>query len=99
MEKENKNESNKPIDLSNALDNVGSLRDRQERGNKFFSEDSRLTGWITKYSAGFIKDKHQAAYVLMVFVVLIVIATLFLLFGGDSSQPTSGTIPLDQFVP
>jgi len=87
MEEGNKNQSNKKtIDLSHALDDVGSASqgDRQESRYGFSSKDSRLTRWVIRYSGGFIKDKHQVAYILMGFVVLAVMATLFLLVNSGT---------------
>jgi len=60
---------------------------------------SKIIQWVMKYSGGYIKDERRASYVILGFVVLAMIVSLLLFFGGDSAQPTSGNIPQDQFVP
>jgi len=47
---------------------------------------SKMVGWVIKYSGGYIKNKNQANYVLMGFVVLAIAISLFLFFGGGETQ-------------
>lgn len=38
--------------------------------------------WVIKYSGGLVKDKIQAKYVLLGFVLVAIVISLILLFGG-----------------
>ena len=40
--------------------------------------------WVIKYSGGYVKDEKQASHVLIGFVVLAIIISLFLIFSGGS---------------
>jgi hypothetical protein len=42
----------------------------------------KLADFLVKYSGGLIKDENQAAYVILGFVVVAIIVSLFLIFGG-----------------
>jgi len=46
----------------------------------------KLASFIVKYSGGLIKDETQAAYVIIGFVVVAIIISLFLIFGGGKSE-------------
>jgi len=50
--------------------------------------------WTIKYSGGIIKNEKQASYVILGFVVLAIIISLFLIFGR---QNKSGN--LENFTP
>ena len=45
---------------------------------------SKIIDWIIKYSGGIIKDESQASYVVIGFVIISIIISGFLLFGGNS---------------
>lgn len=45
-------------------------------------ENAGVSNWIIKYSGGHIKDKTQANIFLLVFVIIAVIVSLVLFFGG-----------------
>jgi len=54
----------------------------------FESENPKIIQWVIKYSGGYIKDEKQAQYVILGFVVVAIIISLFLIFGGgNSSKP------------
>jgi hypothetical protein len=42
----------------------------------------KIIQWLIKYSGGLIKNERQAAYILIGFVVLAIIVSLFLVFRG-----------------
>lgn len=58
-------------------------KEYQDSAQSFGPENSKIVQWIIKYSGGVIKDEKQANYVLIGFVVLATILSLFLLFSGD----------------
>lgn len=47
---------------------------------------SKLTQWVIKYSKGLVKNEESANYVLLGFVVVAIIISLFLILGGDEAQ-------------
>ena len=50
-------------------------------------EIPKLTALVIKYSGGSIKDRRQAEYILLGFVIVAIIISLFLFFSGDSVPP------------
>jgi len=64
----------------------------QRSARSFNSEKSGMIQWVIKYSGGLVKNEKQASYVLIGFVVLVIIISLFLIFGGGSGG--SNRIPL-----
>lgn len=64
---------------------------------KYYREPNTpgVVRWVIKYSGGLVKDGNQASYVLIGFVVVAIIISLFLIFGG-SGTPAS-KIPLSPF--
>ena len=57
---------------------------------------SKLVGWIVKYSGGLIKGEAQANYALLAFVVVMVLFSLFLVFGQKKSS--NFVIPQEMFI-
>jgi hypothetical protein len=49
----------------------------------------KLAGFLVKYSGGLIKDETQASYVIIGLVVVAIIVSLFLFFGGGRPKPSS----------
>lgn len=45
-------------------------------------ETPKIIQWVMKYSGGLIKNEKQAQYALLGFIILIIIVSLFLIFGG-----------------
>jgi hypothetical protein len=58
----------------------------QWRAVKYYNEPAtpKVVKWVTKLSGGLIKDENQASYVLIGLVVVAIIVSLFLFFGGGS---------------
>lgn len=58
------------------------------------SQTPKVIQWVIKYSGGYIKNKNQANYVVLGFIILAIIISLFLFFGGDEeAQITPGINP------
>ncbi|KKT29664.1 MAG: hypothetical protein UW15_C0008G0030 [Parcubacteria group bacterium GW2011_GWC1_44_10] len=51
----------------------------------FQTPTPKIVGWVIKYSGGAIKDEKQANYVLIGFVAVAIVVSLFLIFGGGGS--------------
>jgi len=47
----------------------------------------KMADFIVKYSGGLIKDENQASYVILAFVVVAIIISIFLFFWGGSQKP------------
>ena len=58
----------------------------QRTRQSFQTPMPKIVGWVIKYSGGYIKNEKQANYVLIGFVVLVIIISLFLFFGDYNSQ-------------
>jgi len=58
----------------------------QRHVHSFQSPPSKIVEWVLKYSGGYVKDKNQANYVLLGFVVVGVIFTFTLLFSGRNKD-------------
>ena len=107
QEKENKED----IDLSDApKDSDGSNTDakpqeeqqRPERPEEVFLPGTpKIIQWVIRYSGGLVKDEKQASYVLIGFVAVAIIVSLFLFFGGGEKQETlpEDFINQPQFLP
>lgn len=54
----------------------------QHSTRSFQSQTPKIVGWVIKSSGGYIKDERQANYVLIGFVVVVIVISLFLVFGG-----------------
>ena len=79
------NEDNKGIDLSHALDDSSSrikFEGEQQYVRPYYSDTPKIIQLVMKYSGGLVKDEKQANYVLIGFVVVAIIVSLFLFFGG-----------------
>ena len=58
----------------------------QQSARSFQTPTPKIVEWVIKYSSGLVKDKKQANYVLIGFVVLMIIISLFTMFSGESSK-------------
>ena len=103
MDQENKN--NDGMDLGGGLNDSDTgvkFQDSGWRAMKDYreSETPKIIRWVIKYSGGLVKDKKQAQYVLLGFVLLVIIISLFLIFGGGgesiSKKPSSDLINIPQ---
>ena len=68
-------------------------QDNKNKGEKestqvFFPGTPKIIQWTIKYSGGLVKDEKQASYVLVGLVALMIIISLFLVFGGGGTQET-----------
>ena len=97
MDQDNKN--NEDIDLSGALkdsDNVPeSQNGEQQPAQTFLPGTPKIIQWTIKCSGGLIKDEKQASYVLISFIVVAIIISLVLVFGGGEKQNTP---PVEQYI-
>jgi len=61
----------------------------------------KLAGLIVRYSGGLIKDETQASYVILGLVVVAIIISLFLFFGGSKTPENIPAKYIDkpQFLP
>lgn len=91
------NNDDRGIDLSHALDDSSSRikfeGEEFQRPRSFETPTPKIVQWIIKYSGGAVKDEQQANYVLIGFVVLAIIVSLFLFFGGGSGGKGSRLPP------
>ncbi|OIO52115.1 MAG: hypothetical protein AUJ11_00935 [Parcubacteria group bacterium CG1_02_44_65] len=100
MDQDNKN--NEGIDLSGALKDSSTgvkFEGEQRYARSYYPGTPKVIQWVITYSGGLVKDEKQASYVLIGFFILVIVIFLMFIFGSGSNQPTSGTIPPDQFVP
>jgi len=67
----------------------------QQTRQSFQTATPKIVEWVIKYSGGLVKDEKQASYVLIGFVVVAIIVSLFLIFGAVSS---SSPPPADQII-
>ncbi len=52
-----------------------------------YDETPKMVRLVMKFSGGAIKEQRQAEYVLLGFVVLMIILSFFLFFGGNDIKP------------
>ncbi|MDA1335195.1 MAG: hypothetical protein O2794_04290 [bacterium] len=64
-----------------------------QRPQSFQTPTPKIVQWVIKYSGGLVKDEKQANYVLIGFVAVAIIISLFLFFGGGSSSYNEKIIP------
>ena len=66
----------------------------------FQTPTPKIVQWAIKYSGGYVKDEKQANYVLLGFVALAIIVSIFLVSGGSSLGRSGKTpIPAGQNIP
>lgn len=58
----------------------------QHSTRSFQTPTPKIIQWVIKYSGGLIKDETQANYVLIGFIALAIIFSLFLVFNNSSSN-------------
>ncbi len=58
----------------------------RQPAQSFQTSTPKIVEWVIKYSGGYVKDEKQANYVLIGFVVLAIVISLFLVFGSDSDS-------------
>ena len=57
----------------------------QRTTRSFETLTPKIVQWVIKYSDGYVKDEKQANYVLIGFVMVAIIISLFLIFGGGGN--------------
>ena len=90
MDQNNKN--NEVVDSSGSLKDSGTgVKFNEYRAPRsHYPGTPKIIQWVIKYSGGLVKDEKQASYILIGFVVLAIIVSLFLFFGRGSD--TSRTL-------
>lgn len=83
---EQNNKEKESIDVSGALKEVKSGVKFQGRQYSPYPFQPKIIQWIIKYSGGLIKNPKQAAYFLLGFIVLAIVISLFLFFGGEKAE-------------
>ena len=65
---------------------------------KYYRETNtpKIIKLVMKYSGGSIKEENQASYVLIGFVVVAIVISLYLFFGGKSTQQKIPPAVLEQ---
>ena len=73
--------------------------------NQYSPGTPKIIQWVIKNSGGLVKNERQASYVLLSFIVLAVIISLFLIFGSRGSRKITETFappaeaPAEEVVP
>lgn len=83
----NQENNNNGIDLSKRLnESTAKSQSGQWSSGPYVSPFApKIIRWLIKYSGGLIKNESWAAYVLIGFVALAIIVSLFLFFGEEKS--------------
>lgn len=65
-----------------------------QQSRSFQRSTPKIVQWVIKYSGGLVKDEKQANYVLLGFVVVAVVISLFLFFsdGEKNTLPPKNII-------
>ena len=58
----------------------------QRPSQSFQTPTPKIVQLVIKYSGGAVKDENQANYFLIGFVVLAIVVSLFLIFGGEKNK-------------
>lgn len=80
-------EDKKGVDLSDVLKNApprGSASQSPELGQSY--QPPKIIELVIKHSGGLVKDEKQANYVILGFVTLAIVISLFLFFGGGETS-------------
>ena len=95
-------QSEQPADLSHSLKRV---QEPSQNGGwqalRYYREplNPKIISWVIRYSGGLVKDEKQASYVLLGFVVVAVVISLFLIFGVTNKNTFVPKIMDDNFSP
>ncbi len=79
---------NQKADISGLFKELDHKEGPQTSGFQKSYQSSKIIQWTMWLSGGRIKTEKQATYVLLGFVVLVIIISLFLLFSGGGSSDT-----------
>ena len=60
-----------------------------------------IVRWLIKRSGGLIKTEKQATFVIFAFIILAILISLFLVFGGGGQRSPEETFapPAEEFIP
>ncbi len=96
------NNDDRGIDLSHALDDSSSRikfeGEEFQRPRSFQTPTPKIVQWVIKYSGGYVKDEQQANYVLIGFVAIAIIISLFLFFGATGWVTSTDKAAIDQML-
>ena len=83
-------ENNGAIDLSKPLGSSGeeSQYEVQSSEQVFRPGTPKIIQCLIEHSGGLVKNERQAQYLIFGFIALMVIISLFLVFGGDGEEFT-----------
>lgn len=71
----------------------------QSSNQSFGGSTPKIVGWVMQYSGGYIKNETQANYVLLGFVVLAIIVSLFFFLSGNSkSTPAEERVAREEML-
>lgn len=70
----------------------------QRTRQSFQTPTPKIVQWVIKYSGGYVKDEKQANYVLLGFVAVAIIISLFLIFGNSTSGDLEKIIPKNPYI-
>lgn len=98
MDQDDKN--NEGIDLSGSLkdSDTGVKFEEYRASASYYPGTPKIIQWVIKYSGGLVKDEKQASYVLIGFVVVAIIISLFLIFGNSTSGDLEKIIPKKPYI-
>ena len=96
MDQENKNDEG--IDLSDSLKDSGTgvKFDEYRMPRSYYPGTPKIIQWVIKYSGGLIKNEKQAQYVLIGFVAVAIIISLFLFYNSVTSNRSQKLTPAQQ---
>lgn len=83
MNQDNKN--NEKIDLSDEFKN-SDIDTKHTTVNSFYPEAPKMIQWVIKYSGGLAKNKKQASYVLIGFIIIMITIALFSFFNPNNQS-------------
>lgn len=81
------------MDQNNEPSRVVFEGEEQQYSSQSFKSDSpKMIQWVIKYSGGIVKNDKQANFVLIIFVIVMVALSLFVLFGDRGENIQQETI-------
>jgi hypothetical protein len=80
----NQENNNNGIDFNKRLNESASKSQNGQRssGPLVSPTTPKITRWLIKYSGGLIKNERQASYVILGFIILTIVISIFLFSGG-----------------
>jgi hypothetical protein len=80
----NQENNDNGIDFSKHLNEsaLKSKNEQQSSGSLVSPTAPKIIRWLIKYSGGLIKNERQASYVILGFIILTIVISIFLFSGG-----------------